>query len=312
MKEDMGDPIVNILLSTYNGERYVSQQVESLLNQTYKNIFIKVRDDGSIDNTVDIISQYISTGNNIEIVKGSNLGVVGSFFDLLYSVGENVEFVAFCDQDDFWHENKIEVAIKKLKVFGKNIPTMYCGATRRVDKYLNVIDCSKAPRKPLKTNNSLIENVATGCTIVLNRKAIDLIISKKPNNDSVLMHDYWIYLIVSSFGKVFYDDVPYIDYRQHDNNVVGSQKGIDLWYKRFKRFATGNDQSLSKQAHEFYVLYGDQLPEEQKKLVLSFLNIACSTSFLKRLVHGFNFPVYRQTSLETFLSKLMLVMGRYK
>jgi len=303
---------VVILLSTYNGERYLAEQLNSLLDQTYRNITIKIRDDGSSDKTREIALKYCASNNNIEFLEGENLGVVGSFFELLYSVEENFDFVAFCDQDDIWHKNKIEVAIQKLQCFKGQAPVMYCGRVRLVDQCLGFLHNGAVPRRPLSLNNALFQNIATGCTIVLNRQSIDLLVSKKPNLNNVLMHDRWIYMVISSLGNIIYDNEPYIDYRQHEGNVVGSSKGFLLLFNRLKRFNKDGRNTLSRQAQEFLYLYENQLSYKQRKLIVELLDAVCSAGFFKRIYYSLKLPVYRQSIVDNLFSKIMLILGIYK
>ena len=136
--EEQNNPKVIICMSTYNGEKYVKEQIESLLNQTYKNLEIYVRDDGSKDNTINILEEY-EKNNKIHFIKGNNVGVVKSFYECLKEAYDNAEYFAYCDQDDKWHKNKIERAISKLKKENQEQPTLYFSEFNYCDENLNFV-----------------------------------------------------------------------------------------------------------------------------------------------------------------------------
>ncbi len=303
---------VEILVSTYNGEKYLVQQLDSLLAQSYRDIAIKVRDDGSSDSTKQVLRQYEKDHSCLEVIQGDNVGVIGSFFDLLYCISDDSEFVAFCDQDDVWHRDKIAAAVSKLISLESHKPSMYCCRTRLVNNDLEVIGYGGIPKRALALENALIQNVATGCTIVLNRRAADLLRAKRPNLRCILMHDFWFYLVLSSLGRVYFDENAYIDYRQHDGNVIGAKQGLGFLHERFKRFFKGGTSKLPDQCREFLRVYSDELSDEKKRVIQAFLDSACADSALIRLYLAFKAKTYRQSSVDTFLSRVLLVIGKYR
>ena len=300
---------VEVLLSTYNGEKFVGEQLKSIQSQTSGNVFIKIRDDGSTDRTVDIVRGYCLNNDNIEIREDKNVGVVGSFLDLLYSTNIDSEFVAFSDQDDVWHNNKLEVAISQLAMIETGTPAMYCCRTRLVDENLNFIGYGNGLSKPAGLENAILQNIATGCTIVLNRSAVDILIKNFVNYDKVIMHDWWIYLVVSCFGEVIFDDDAYIDYRQHSNNVVGHRKGLVLWLQRLKRVFNRDKRRLITQIEEFFRLYGSELSGEKRELCLGFLNEGGSSNVFSRLRYASKAPIYRQSTVDDLIARILLVIG---
>ncbi|MEQ1667693.1 MAG: glycosyltransferase, partial [Sulfuriferula sp.] len=183
---------VTILLSTYNGSKFLQQQLDTLYQQTYSNISILVRDDGSSDTTRSILEGAQLKGRVDVLAQHNNLGPALSFFELLRQAAlTETGYVAFCDQDDFWQPEKIAQAVAALSGVAANRPAMYCSRVELVDEHLNHIGFGDVPRK-LGFGNALVENVATGCTIVLNRQAIDLLCESLPSNPQ--MHDWWCYL----------------------------------------------------------------------------------------------------------------------
>ncbi len=225
MKEAYSLKVV-VLMSTYNGEKYIREQLDSILNQTIANqVQIYIRDDGSGDSTISIIEEYIAAGADIILDKAENIGVIASFFELITTAPE-ADYYSFADQDDVWLEKKLEVAVEKLSCqeqrCGKDMPILYCGDTNLVDGELNLIKReSKNPRPSF--GNALVENICTGCTAVINRALLEKIRDNIPDTSKIIMHDWWLYLIAEAYGMTIYDNEPHMYYRQHGNNEWGAK-----------------------------------------------------------------------------------------
>lgn len=223
---------ISILISTFNGKKYIKEQLDSIFNQTYKNIEIIVRDDGSSDNTIEILKSY-----NIKTIDTKiNLGAMGSFEELLkYALqNSNSDYFMFCDQDDVWDTKKVEKTLAKMeemeKEFG-NIPLLVHTDLEVVDEKLNTINSSfmnfqKINPRISKFHNLLIQNTITGCTVMINRKLAQMCL---PIPDGAIMHDWWIGLIATQFGKIGYLNESTIKYRQHTSNTIGA-KGFDTTF----------------------------------------------------------------------------------
>lgn len=222
--------VVDILLATYNGEKYLEAQLESILNQTYSNFRLLISDDCSSDNTKKILEKYKEKDNRIiTFFQEKNLGVIKNFEFLLKQV-EN-KYYMFSDQDDIWKKNKIEKSIKKMEEF--NCDLVYTDL-EVVDENLNVIYSSywklKGIYKKIKKYNNFeslyLNNFITGCTIISKKEFIEKVLPL-PNTSKYVLHDYWIPLIISQYGKIDYIEEPLIKYRQHKNNKIGSKKRSD-------------------------------------------------------------------------------------
>ena len=229
---------IDILLATYNGEKYLKEQLDSILNQTYKNIRIIISDDCSKDTTPEILKEYQKKDDRIELhIQKNNLGVVKNIEFLLKEVKSPYYMLA--DQDDYWLPEKAEKSLEKLKeekadlVFGdlevvdKNLNTMYSSfndymlLTRKINKYIN----------SYKVN--YLYNCITGCTVLAKKETIEKIIPL-PTNSKRVLHDHWIGLMVALNGKLAYVPEKYIRYRQHGNNEVGTEK-ISHGFKKLKQ-----------------------------------------------------------------------------
>ena len=221
---------VDILLATYNGARYLKEQLDSILNQTYSDFRLIISDDKSTDKTRSIIEEYAEKDSRIEYYfQESNLGVIKNFEFLMKKVESN--FFMFSDQDDIWKENKIEKSMETmvaekadlvysdLEVVDKNLNTTYKsywklkGLDNKVKKYNNF-------------SALYLNNFITGCTMLCKKKFIDMILPL-PNKSKFVLHDYWVALIVSQHGTLSYIKEPLIKYRQHKDNKVGSRKKSD-------------------------------------------------------------------------------------
>ncbi len=276
---------VQVLLSTYNGEAYLKEQLDSILNQ--KNVAVKlfVRDDGSSDGTVDILRTYAALHENIQYLCGENCGVVASFFRLFELSDPDVDFYALSDQDDVWDEDKLSIACQKLeqvrkskspkkKKHGSQIrtfatPLLYCCDAWNTDDALNLLpESMQTAGKELIPDfrNALIENIARGASIVFNQALMSYVRISMPQD--IYMHDWWLYLVASCFGEVCYDSAAHYKYRQHAGNALGAAapSGCSRFLRRLKQSRT-NGGHISRQAKAFERIY--HVPEEKQQ----YLNI---------------------------------------
>lgn len=256
--------ITQVLLSAYNGESYIQEQIDSILKQEKIDLNILIRNDGSTDRTNDILSQQ--TLPNIMCISGENVGLVKSFIELI-RCAEEADYYAFSDQDDVWDSDKLCSAIDMLKEYA-DIPAIYSSNAKLVDENLKLIKCeNKCPITTL--GSAMVKNYATGCTVVFNKELMRYL---KMNLDiEVSYHDWWVNLVALCNGGIsIFDDRPHINYRQHSNNVVGGAKNIfKKWSNRFKRFKKQkyNRDAIAKQLLD---IYGDNIGEKNKELLYKF------------------------------------------
>ncbi|WP_019424801.1 glycosyltransferase family 2 protein [Paenibacillus sp. OSY-SE] len=303
---------VQVLVSTYNGEKYLAEQLDSLLEQSHSHFFITIRDDGSSDNTSKIIHKYVANyPNKIEAFYEKNIGVIASFFELISDyIHDDTEYICFCDQDDVWMPDKLERGIRSLSENSRDIPMMYLTPTLMVDDALQPINCwPPVPQRGPSFFNALVENIAVGATIMINRRAFDMMKCNIPHPQNIIMHDWWAYLVVSAFGKVIYDGKPSIYYRQHQNNVVGGQSGIkDMLARKWKNYLKHCETTVYwNQAKEFERCWGEQLPFELKIELQQFL--LPSRGILGRIKYALTSHLYRQSTLDNLVIRLMMIKG---
>lgn len=263
------DKKVAIVLSTYNGEKYLREQIDSILNQTYTNFELIVRDDGSKDNTVAIIKEYIEKSDKeITLIEGKNLGFIKSFFDLLKRA--DADYYSFADQDDVWMPNKIELAVKSLNKLDDTKPNMAFSNVDYYDIEMNFMGKGDSKGKKPSFLNSLYECINQGMTMVINKKARDYIINNLP--EKCFFHDWWTYMICTGFGNVVQDDVVTVKYRRAKTNAtVEGQGKLTLLIWRIKKLFLGDGmKDIKKQITIFKNLFYKDLSEENKKILDTF------------------------------------------
>lgn len=227
---------LNILMATYNGEKYIAEQIESILTQTYTNFRLIISDDNSTDSTKDIIEKYSSTDNRIIFNSNkTNIGVIKNFEKLINN--SRSEYFMLCDQDDVWYPNKVE---KSLEFIMNNDVLLMYSDLHVVNDQLQTISqsywrmkkISPVKRKPWTT--LLVQNVVTGCTIIAKNELKHFAL---PFPNIIEMHDSWLALVASIHGEINYIDEPMILYRQHQNNYVGASSSNEMYdaisYKEF-------------------------------------------------------------------------------
>lgn len=302
---------VQVLLSTYNGEKYLREQLESLLKQGNVDLKILIRDDGSKDHTIDIIDEFIDKNSNIQLIRGKNIGVVRSFFELIELADEEIDYYAFCDQDDYWKDDKLLIAVNRLEDEKEVLmPLLYCSKTITTDQNLNIKSASSIPKKPLKIENAVVENIATGCTVVFNKSCKETIVSKKVDFNNILMHDWWLYMVSLVLGKVIYDTESFIYYRQHASNVVGGNISLlNSYKKKFKRFLSSESKGLLVlQAKELLKLYETEIGNNDRLFLEKF--VKNRSAFFAKLNFAFLGGAYRQSTLDNIFLKLLILIGR--
>lgn len=282
--------MILIILSTYNGEKYLKEQLDSIFFQTYKNFEIIARDDGSNDNTINILKSY-----NIKILDtDKNLGAKLSFSTLLnYAVkNTDAEYFMFCDQDDIWKSDKIEKTIANMKELEKensDLPLLVHTDLEVVDEKLNVLNKSfwkyeKRDPSLNSINRLIMQSTVTGCTMMINRKLAEL---SFPVSENSIMHDWWISMVASNFGKIAYLEESTISYRQHSSNDTGSKKfGLSLILKMAVNFLFYDelykhlDRNIN-QAKSFLNQYESLLDTDTKNMLRDFVSIK-DKSFLEK------------------------------
>ena len=258
-------------MATYNGEKYLYEQIESILNQSYKNWILLIRDDKSEDSTVSIIEEYEKKDSRIRLLsdRKGNLGFVKNFEELLKNSQE--EFIMFSDQDDYWEKDKIKNYIEILQKDEKlsQIPLLIHSNSFICDKELKIVkekfvDSSIASEK--NGNSYFFSYVVQGSTVMINRKLKEICI---PFLSSVTLHDRYFHLISEFFGKRIFIDKSLMKYRQHMNNEIGARRNI-LQKILKKRYFDTKDRDLIIELKE---KYAEIIKKEKIKEIDAYLEV---------------------------------------
>ncbi|WP_082893483.1 glycosyltransferase family 2 protein [Rufibacter ruber] len=297
----MTTPLVSIAMATYNGEKFLEEQLASIFNQTHPNLEVVVCDDISTDRTIDILQQYALTHNLKYTVNRERLGVVQNFSNAISMASG--DYVALADQDDVWLPTKIENSLQKLLLLERQSSPL---TPALVFTDLQVVDEQLQPLYPsywefMKLNPSnwylnriLVENVMTGCTALMNKPLLEIAL---PIPNQALMHDTWLLLTAASFGKVSFLQERTVLYRQHPQNVVGArQSSLKNKFQSALSKITRNNFSLLgaeiEQAAVFYNRYSSKLNyfPEKKNVLKAFISLQKVNFFRRKfLILKFSF-----------------------
>lgn len=289
----MKRPLVSVVLATYNGERFLQQQLDSIYNQTYPNLEVIVCDDLSTDGTIHILERYKQHKGLSYYVNPQRLGVIKNF-ERAISLATG-EYIALSDQDDLWLPHKLEKSLAKIQYIEKTTsphrPILVHTDLYITDDKGNVISDSYWKHAKLSPacslNRLLLENSITGCTIFMNKLLAQISL---PIPDKVLMHDVWLGLVASSFGEVAFINEPTVYYRQHTTNVLGA-KQLGITNRLLNTLRTTLKDSYRKQylqenieqARAFKEQYGHLLDQHQLRVLESFINFKSQNFFSRRL-----------------------------
>lgn len=270
--------MVTVLLAVYNGEKYLREQIDSILNQTLKNIKIIIRDDGSNDSSPKIIKEYCNKyPQQIMSIDGMSTGSAARNFAELLDACDD-DYIMFCDQDDVWLPQKAEKTLAVLQAAedGGKTPVLLHSDLMVVDQNLNMIapsffEFQKLNQKNLTFPRLLVQNYVTGCTVMINR-ALKQKCGRISNQ--CIMHDWWLALVASLFGKLVCLDEPTMLYRQHSDNQVGAKAayGIEFIKRKLSTLDTvrKNYDATYTQARALLDCYGNDIDASQYELLRTY------------------------------------------
>ena len=297
-------------MSTYNGEKYLQEQLDSIYRQKDVQLHIVVRDDCSTDSTLDILKKNKAEHPELlTIIEGKrNLKPCSSFFKLISSNASDT-YYALSDQDDIWDDDKLITAVSKLKQCDPQKPALYFSNLRIVDENNNFYrNAHFVPRQTGNKYLSLIQPAVTGCTLVYNQTLAKIAERIKPQEFS--MHDTWMYMVAEFFGTVVYDFEPHINYRQHSNNVIGTTltgKKKSFLKTEFKRFNNRNLQPRYDNAVEFLREFGEALPQKDLRKILEIVNYKRTFKERMKLLNDRDF--YVDDKARRIQNKLLILAG---
>ncbi len=311
MNSKFANKKVAVILGFYNGNNYIEAQIESILNQNFKNIDILIFDDNS---KKKLESKKLKINNKkckIKITKRkTNLGYAKNFLLGLKEAGKEYDFYAFSDQDDIWEKDKISRGIKALNSNNLNFPKLYCSRT----SYYNS-ECTKEigasnihPKKP-SFANALLQNIVGGNTIIMNNLARKLVI-KTVKAEKFISHDWWCYQIISGAGgEVIFDKNKTVRYRQHKYNLIGKNNGFEDIKSRILEFLLGkvkkwSDVNLKNLSNFRYLL-----TKENNEILDNFLRARRSKNIFEKINFYFKSGVFRQSKKESMVFAIGLILN---
>ncbi|MFI3173314.1 MAG: glycosyltransferase family 2 protein [Eubacteriales bacterium] len=299
---------VMVLLSSYNGEKYIAAQIESIMQQKdISHIELLIRDDGSTDGTKDIIKKLVEKYGNILLIEGANIGYVASYFTLIQECG-GYDYYALSDQDDIWLDDKISCAIDALEKYDDE-PVLYGSTSMLVREDLVPFGKTQEQLREITFCNSMIQNFFPGHTQVFNNELLKLL--KRPFDCSqIYVHDSWITNVAVIKGRVVFDNVPHTYYRQHSNNELGFSKGIVSWVReRMKRIQKADGKKYARQIEYLYCEFKDELDKESRTEMEKYRK--CQKNIMTRLHYVIVSKLYRQKKIETLFFKVLYLVGGY-
>lgn len=306
---------VNILLSTYNGERFLAEQIKSIQEQTYSDWSLLIRDDGSKDQTREIIQNFVSQDERIRFINADevvNLGVIKSFYTLLHY--EEADYYFFSDQDDIWLPDKLQTSLDQAQHYSNQEPLMIYMDLKVVNQDLEVMTESMIRTQSHHANTELVqeltENTVTGGVSMINHALAKL----WTQTDDIIMHDWYLALLATAFGKLVYIDQAGELYRQHTDNVLGARtlsKRVQKWIRPHILFSVYWDLIKNSQKQAKYLLEMP-LKAEDRELIEAFITIM-DKSFLDRIRTLKKYSLRKNKAFHTFVfSSLIITKFAYK
>ncbi len=284
----MDNKTVKIIVATYNGEKYLREQMDSLLNQSYENLQIEVCDDGSTDRTMEIVREYQAKDERVTAhVNQENRGYVRNFLEAIRRSTQ--PYIMLCDQDDIWDPDKVEITLDKMQQKEKQCPgkpiLVYTDAinfdSEKKERLGRFHQNSHLDTKKVDTAHLFMENKVIGCTVMVNAQIIPYL-GECPKE--IRVHDWWLAMLCSHFGQIVYVDRPTLLYRQHSGNQIGGSSFGSYVKDRLSGLRRQRQalQSSYRQGRAFLELYGDRMEDDQRAIAKAFAKMEHAGWFLRR------------------------------
>lgn len=304
-------PLVAVLLAAYNGGKYISEQLDSIVGQTLHHWIIWASDDGSVDDTRAILLDYQDrlSDRRVQIIDGPAQGFARNFLELICRPDIDAKFFAFSDQDDIWDSDKLEIAVNWLESVPNHIPALYCSRTRLIAADGSPIGPAPLFGRQPHFANALVQSLTNGNTMVMNQAARRLIQIAGHDVD-VFSHDWWAYMLVTGCGgQVYYDPHPRISYRQHADNLLGMNMGVSARLKRFRlawggRYRQWNDRNIQALTRVQHLLTSDA------QTILKCFSESRHRGPIGRFKGLMQSGVYRRTLFENIAISIMSILKK--
>ncbi len=299
---------IQILLSTYNGDRYLREQLNSFLAlDNFRDCKVLIRDDGSTDDTWPILEEYEGR-YGFQVERGGHKGTNASYQWLLEHSDRTCQFFAFSDQDDVWLPQKMSRALGELERLPQEKPLLFASRSQITDETLHPVGRSCDPIRGVSFYNAMVQNVLPGHTQVFNASLRDDLCHHGILKAHVV--DWWVYLVASARGKIIFSQVCDVLHRQHGNNAVGYQLGVLAGFQRkLKYIRQGKGSAISQQLQAFLQAYDGELPKEYQQELIGYLGGL--GKLFKRLGYLRKSRVYRQKKSEDWKFRVLYAVGKY-
>ncbi|MEM9255501.1 MAG: glycosyltransferase family 2 protein [Pseudomonadota bacterium] len=289
-------PAVAVLLCTFNGGNYLQEQLDSISRQKDARVSIHVSDDGSRDATRVVLDEFHERWREgeLRVSQGPRRGHVANFFSLICAPID-ADYYAYADQDDIWDSDKLSRAIDGLAEVPADLPAIYCSRTRLISEGGAVIGLSPLFKRPPQFANALIHNVGGGNTMVMNKAAMQLLRTVGPVD--VVTHDWWTYMLITGAGgEVIYDSEPSLLYRQHDDNLIGSDMSLLARVTRFRKALGGRNREWNRKNVGALQKARHLLTRENRQILDAFCQ-ARDARLVPRILGMWRSGVYAQSGL---------------
>lgn len=305
-------PQVVILMAVYNGGAFLSEQLQSIAGQDHPNWHLITSDDGSVDDSPAVLSAF-AAAHPATCLAGPKRGAASNFMSLLRRTQDCVatdHWLAFCDQDDVWLPDKLSRGIARLQEGDDARPALYCSRTWITDTALGNRRLSAARPRPPSFRNALVQNIASGNTILLNPAAARLVQEAARRVERVVVHDWWVYQLISGAGgRVVHDDEPTLFYRQHDVNQIGSNDTRLARLKRIQQLLQGHFRDWNAINIAALSQTETYLTPQNRHILAEF--VAMRRGLLAgRLLRLWRLGLYRQSRISTWALWLSLILNR--
>lgn len=310
----MKTPVIHILLATYNGSKYLNQQLESIANQSYNEWTLTVSDDGSTDDTCNIVEKFSKrVKQRVNLIHGPKSGSsTTNFFNLVKAI-ENFkedDLFAFCDQDDVWLKDKLSASVIWHVKNSHHTARLYCGRTYIADENLRCIGTSPTPTRSIDFGNAVVQNIASGNTMVMSSAVLNTLKKLKPEHS--VWHDWSTYIVATAMGGIVeFDKTPYMLYRQHNDNVIGINSGLQAQLLRLIPIFNGR-YKLRVELTERSIL--DIIEDIHPDMITTFnyfRKIRAATSPYSRLIYWGKSNIRRQTLTSNLSLATAIALGLF-
>ncbi|WP_380872513.1 hypothetical protein ACFB49_34440 [Sphingomonas sp. DBB INV C78] len=302
-----------VLLSSFRSRDFIREQLESIVGQDEVEVRLIVRDDGSDDDTMSMLQELAATDSRIMLIRGKNLGVVGSVFELLKAEQTaEAPFIAFADHDDIWPRGRLARQLTALSALPADQPALCFGAFLRVNARGAPIDGDPV-LPPLPDKGALLsENQVPGCTMVMNQAAHKLVASNLPPADRIFMHDWWVEQVIAFTGTIIRVEDVVLHYRQHGANMIGAPSDFRIWRDRLARIRRLRGQHpLLSQVRELHRRYGERMSVADRARIERFIR-AADGSLAERLASVSAAGFRRARRSDDLFLRLLLLIGYFR